>query len=213
MPEITLEKLETVGTQPPAEVSEEHPNAVEQIEEDANQAQMRLLELCPAVLKLKKILVPLDFSDTSEKALQYAVAFAKQFGSKITLLHVIEPLPYPGDLTYLPLGEVIPCEPAKARLREIAQKAIDPELLEQTLVRIGLPFEIITAVAQQEKADLIIITTNGRTGLKRVFLGSTAERVVRHAQCPVLTVREKEREFVTQRRRASEGGSGAPPLS
>ncbi len=201
MPEITLEKLETVGTQPPAEISEAHHNLEEPIEkpieEVAPPGRMPLPELCPAVLKLKKILVPLDFSDTSEKALQYAVAFAKQFGAKITLLHVIEPLPYPGDLTYLPLGEVIPSGPAKARLREIAQKAIEPELLGQTLVQIGLPFEIIAAVAQQESVDLIIITTHGRTGLKRVFLGSTAERVVRHAPCPVLTVREKEREFIT----------------
>ncbi len=155
-----------------------------------------VIDMVPALLKIRKILVPLDFSVTSEKVLRYAVPFAKQFSAKLVLLHAIEPLPYPADLGYVPLGEVIPIEPTRKRLAELAQMAVDPELLDQSVVQIGVAFELIVDFAKQLDVDLIIISTHGYTGLKHVLLGSTAERVVRHASCPVLVVRERERDFV-----------------
>ena len=148
------------------------------------------------MFKLKNILVPIDFSKISEKALEYAVPLAKQFDAKITLLHAIEPAPYPVDLTYLPMSEGVWIGPVKKELDTLAKKAIEPEILKEVLVAVGTAFEVITNVAHDCQADLIVITTHGYTGIKHVFMGSTAERVVRHAPCPVLVVRKCEHQFV-----------------
>ena len=87
-------------------------------------------------------------------------------------------------------------EAAKGRLETLSRQArIPARMLEKLLVRFGTPFAEIADAARSLKVDLIILTTHGYTGLKHVFMGSTAERVVRHAPCPVLTVREKEHEF------------------
>jgi universal stress protein A len=157
-----------------------------------------VIELVPALLKIKSILVPLDFSETSKKALVYAVRMAEQFGATLTLLNVVEPIATP-DFAYHPLmleTDRIK-EAARTRLAALARKLNLPDkLIERTVVRYGSPFAEITGAARSLKVDLIIMTTHGHTGLKHVFLGSTAERVVRHAPCPVLTVRQKEHEFI-----------------
>ena len=150
----------------------------------------------PGILKLKSILVPIDFSKISQKALEYAVPLARQFGAKITLLHAIEPQPYPADLTYVPMGKNFPTKPLEEALNELAERTIEPRFLKDVIVRVGTAFEVITNVAWDCEADLIVITTHGHTGLKHVFMGSTAERVVRHAPCPVFVVRKCEHEFI-----------------
>ena len=155
-----------------------------------------ITEMVPLILTLKNILVPIDFSDTSLKALQYAVPFAKQFEAKITLLHVVDVPMYPQEFGYLLVDESQALEGTKKSLAELAARMIAPELLADTLVRRGFAFDTIVTVAREMQTDLIIATTHGYTGLKRVALGSTAERIVRHAPCPVLVVREKEHEFV-----------------
>jgi universal stress protein A len=151
-------------------------------------------ELLPAILKLKSILVPIDFSKISQSALEYAVPLARQFDAKITLLHAIEPLPYPVEWTYASMREDFPIGPLQEKLKVLAQRAIEPELLKEVIVRVGTAFEVIANAAWDCEADLIVITTHGHTGLKHVFMGSTAERVVRHAPCPVLVVRKREHE-------------------
>ena len=135
-------------------------------------------------------------SKISEKALEYAVPLAKQFDAKITLLHAIEPAPYPVDLTYLPMSEGVWIDPIKKELDTLAKKAIEPEILKEVLVEVGTA-EVITNVAHDCQADLIVITTHGYTGIKHVVMGSTAERVVRHAPCPG-TRRKCEHEFVNR---------------
>jgi nucleotide-binding universal stress UspA family protein len=155
--------------------------------------------LMPALLHIKSVLVPLDFSPSSEKALAYAVAFARQFGAKLTLLHVVEPVATPDFADSFPLvmendkvkGE---CQRHLERVQRDLQ--IEPKLVEKVLVRHGRSFHEIADAARTLKADLIIISTHGYTGLKHALLGSTTERVVRHAPCPVLVVREREHEFV-----------------
>lgn len=149
----------------------------------------------PSKFDLKEILVPIDFSTTSRKALRYAVPFARQFGGKITLLHAIEPPPYDPALANLPLAREIPTAPLEKELAAVAELEVGRDLLDKAIVRLGAPFEVISEVAREMQTDLIILTTHGYTGLKHVFVGSTAERVVRHAPCPVLVVREHEREF------------------
>lgn len=164
----------------------------------ARTRKLEVIELVPALLKLKTILVPIDFSETSKKALVYAVRMAEQFGSKIILLSVVEPVVTP-DYGFHPL--MLETDKArnvvKARLEKVCREVLLPaKMIERVLVRYGSPYAEITNAARTLKADLIILTTHGYTGLKHVFMGSTAERVVRHAPCPVLTVREKEHEFV-----------------
>jgi len=158
----------------------------------------KVIELVPALLKIKCILVPIDFSETSKKAVVYAVRMAEQFGSKIVFLNVVEPVAT-ADFGYPPL--MLETDKAKSaaktRLETVCREAgMSPKMLDRVVVRYGTPYVEITDAARHLKADLIILTTHGYTGLKRVFMGSTAERVVRHAPCPVLTVREREHELV-----------------
>jgi len=145
-------------------------------------------------LRLKSILVPIDFSEPSKNALEYALPFLEQFGAKLTLLHVIEPLPVPAFMTSFPPPTKKDKEIASARghlENLIKQNALDPKRVE-TLVCRGRSFEEIDNMARRIETDLIIMATHGYTGLQHVFLGSTAERVVRHAPCPVLVVRNKQ---------------------
>ena len=152
----------------------------------------------PSLVKLQSVLVPVDFSNTSLKALQYAVRFADQFGGRLTLLSVLETAATPDFLNFpLVMEPDVAMKAAKERLESVVQRArIPARLIEKILVRHGTPFVEITEAARTLKVDLIILTTHGHTGLKHVLMGSTAERVVRHAPCPMLTVREKEHEFV-----------------
>jgi len=149
-------------------------------------------------IQLKKLLVPIDFSDSSLKALKYAVAFAGRFDASICLVHVVEPASFLNDLRNGPL--VISDREVANRLHHklimLARREIDPLTPVHPLVCIGKPFNEIVRTAKAFKADLIVIATHGRTGLKRAFLGSTAERVVQHAHCPVLVVRQQEDDFV-----------------
>lgn len=144
------------------------------------------------VFQLKKILVPVDFSECSEKALQYAVPFAQQFGAEIILLSVIHyPIEFPEALTTE--GQTV--READAELRALA-KDLGAGVPCETLVKIGAPDVEILEAARASDADLVILSTHGRSGLAHALLGSTAERVVRYASCPVLVVREHEHEFI-----------------
>ncbi|OLE56480.1 MAG: hypothetical protein AUG74_19225, partial [Bacteroidetes bacterium 13_1_20CM_4_60_6] len=137
---------------------------------------------------MKSILVPIDFSPGSKKALKYALPFARQFGAQIILLHVVEPVGTP-DFAYFPLtmenDKVMAIASGKLDLL-CRQEAIAPRLIAKTLARHGKAYQEIADAARTLKVDLIIIATHGYTGLKHAFLGSTTERVVRHAPCPVL---------------------------
>lgn len=153
--------------------------------------------ILPPLLQLKEILAPIDFSEGSEKALRYACKLGEQFGSVVTLLHVIQPLVYPAELGYPPTVVDSLDESARTRIEErLAAAAAGAPIEVRTLVRTGQPYHEIAATAKELDIDLIVIATHGWTGLKHVLMGSTAERVVRHAPCPVLTVRERQRDFV-----------------
>jgi len=154
-----------------------------------------VIDLLPIKLKLKHILVPIDFSDTSKKALEYAVPFAEQFNGKITLIHVVQPAVYPSDEGFMTPPITLELKSSQTLIDEIAIDTVPRHLLEKTIVTAGQPYQEIVDAARS-KTDLIIITTRGLTGLKHVWMGSTAERVVRHAPCPVLCLKEKEHEFI-----------------
>jgi nucleotide-binding universal stress UspA family protein len=157
------------------------------------------IELVPQILHLKRILVPTDFSDTSKKAVQYAVRVAEQFGCEIALLYVVEP-PTPM------IGAPIAVEPFTEKDElSLAEKDLAVLATEShtsgahsvnSLVRVGHAPNEINKVAKELDVDLIVIATHGYTSWRHFCIGSTAERVVRTAPCPVLVVREKEHEFV-----------------
>ena len=147
----------------------------------------------PFVFKLQKILVPVDFSDCSRKAVEYAVPFATQFGAELVLLHVVEPYAIVPEMTPYDFESI---HDSRGEL-EMLSKSITRTIHTTGLLCTGTPHLEITAAARALPADLIIISTHGRNAISRRIFGSTAERVVRYAPCPVLVVRECERECVS----------------
>jgi nucleotide-binding universal stress UspA family protein len=155
----------------------------------------------PLGFKIKTILAPLDFSPASIEALDYAVWLAQQFRAAIHLVHVYPPdeassVPGAGHLL-LQSAEVI--ERMNEELTGIHRKRVEPFRPENCHVRGGRPYEEIVRLARQIDADLIALSTRGHSGLKHLLLGSTAERVIRYAQRPVLVVRKRKQKSKTSR--------------
>ena len=155
------------------------------------------------LFRLRTILAPVDFSSYSAKALDYVRAFAAQFGANVVLVHVVEPTVIPDNFGIVPpsyeeVGTAL-VKAAEGRLAKLAADVSPKSEAVRQVVRTGrAPWEIVR-VAEEVEADLIIITTHGYTGLEHVLMGSTAELIVRHAPCPVLTVRDPEHDFVSER--------------
>lgn len=144
------------------------------------------------------ILVPLDFSRPSFKALEYALPLAKRFGAKLHLVHAFD-YDYPvATMVAMPLAiqEAEVTRRAQRRLQDVGKKYALVLPPENCHVVKGRAYHVICQLAQKLKTDLIVTTTHGHTGLRHVFLGSTAERIVQHSPCAVLVVRDHEREFV-----------------
>jgi nucleotide-binding universal stress UspA family protein len=142
-------------------------------------------------ISVRKILVPIDFSNPSIAAINYATKVATRLGAEINLVHVFEPQ-YPlvgmnAMPLYLPDAEAR--IRARAHLETTAKRHGIPLRAEHIHVKEGRPFEEICGLARKIQIDLIIIPTRGNTGLKHLALGSTAERVVRHSPCPVLVLK------------------------
>lgn len=154
----------------------------------------------PRPIRLAKILVPIDFSPCSLKALHYAVPLARHFGARIILLHVVEPIIYPVDYGYGPVTRRIPndvmLKKTWARLNSLGKSSVGVSHLDETLVRTGVASVEIAEVAKSLGIDLILLGTHGCTAPNESPRGSTSEKVVRHAPCPVFVVRQKEHEFV-----------------
>jgi nucleotide-binding universal stress UspA family protein len=145
----------------------------------------------PGRSMLREILAPTDFSDESRAGVACAVNLAEKFGAAVALLHVIEPLPVTGGMEGFPL---LPTRPelirqARIQLQRIADQESKKGSRLTTIVRTAKPFHGIITAAAEHRTDLIVMATHGYSGVNHVLLGSTAERVVRHAPCPVLTVR------------------------
>jgi nucleotide-binding universal stress UspA family protein len=139
---------------------------------------------------IRRILVPHDFSDTAESALSYAVSLAKKFEARVTVLHAYE-VPTLGSSEALVASLEFASEIERAAgkaLDEIAERTRKAGVNVETMIRRGTPWLEINATAEQMKVDLIVMGTHGRKGVSRVLLGSVAEKVVRTAPCPVLTV-------------------------
>lgn len=136
--------------------------------------------------RLLRILVPLDFSGKSRQALRYAIPIAQKFSARIHLVHVL-----PAQAK-LPKDEQIRLRlTALKRLGEMGAQLLPPRLRSENAVLTGEPADEILALVHRQSIDLIVLTTHGRSGLKRAFVGSTAEQIMRQAQCPVMSVRRR----------------------
>ncbi len=140
--------------------------------------------------QIQNILVAVDFSDYSSAALAYATFLAENFGATLTLVHAVEPYVYPEDLSAGFTIDQIDArwiQKQKEKL-EVLRQTIKEGIPASVVVTMGTAWHGIIDAAKSWNADLIVIGTHGRTGLKHALVGSTAERVVRHAICPVLVV-------------------------
>jgi len=147
------------------------------------------------MISLRHILVPVDLSGTSERALLYAAELSEKLGARLTVLYVVpEPAPaLPDMMMPVPVATADTDDLTAAGREAVAELVAKNNLgrLNPTSeVRVGDAGEEIVAAADDLKADLLVVGTHGRSGLKHLLLGSVAERVVRHASCPVLTVRK-----------------------
>ena len=166
-------------------------------------------------MKLHKILVPIDYSESSRQALRWAASLAQQYEAQLLLLHVIpkaleeatkqvhtsEWVPYRGYAAMSPEADpfcterviIDLLEDARTQLYDLVVKEVEGTLSADVQVAVGKPAAEILRVAHEEAVDLIVMGTHGRSGLAKLFLGSVAGRVVAAATCPVLTVRGRGR--------------------
>lgn len=151
--------------------------------------------------QIKKILFATDFSDNSKYALTYAISFAKQYDAMLYILHVIQQPSYPlgmyAEISFDAMDKFSRniSEAVEKEMKAMREKDLQGFTKYECLVVQGTPFLEILRTAKEKEADLIIVGTHGRTGLDHVLFGSTAERVVRRAPCPVLSVRLPGKEF------------------
>jgi universal stress protein A len=144
---------------------------------------------------IKRILVPVDFSDPSLQALDYAIELGRRLKAELIVLHAVEPVYYPtaGDISGIAYDVGLVYQELEraghAQLSRLAATLRARRVAVRALLLVGTAHRVITETAKKLKADLIVMSTHGRTGLLHVLMGSVAERVVRTAVCPVMTVR------------------------
>jgi len=148
-------------------------------------------------LTYTRILVPIDFSEHSKKSTSYAIRFASRYNAILQLLHVFVLPDYAvARNEYEPTGGSLKTQgdvaeqAARENLAAIEDQLRHRGIKVEAYLRVGCPFDEIVQMANHLNVDLIIIGSHGRTGLTHLLLGSTAERVVEHAQCPVLVVKQ-----------------------
>jgi universal stress protein A len=155
------------------------------------------------MIALKHVLVPTDFSDTSDRAVRYAKAFAKAFGATLHIVHVVEE-PYGQPWAVEAYGFSLAAlqdewiKEAGNRMAKVQAESEQAAVTTVTSTVLGHPVMEILRYAKDQNVDLIVMGTHGRGPLGHVVMGSVAERVVRKAPCPVLTVRAEEKDFVAE---------------
>ncbi len=150
------------------------------------------------MIDIKRVLAPTDFSAHSDQAVRFACGLAERFDAELHLINILsEIIPAGPDPLLMP---VMPPQfyqenedRANQTLRSLIQPSWGKPARVVTAVRWGSPVEAIVDYAQEQQIDMIVIATHGRTGLSHVLLGSVAERIVREANCPVLTIRDSHR--------------------
>ena len=153
------------------------------------------------MLKLERILCPIDFSEFSARAYRYALSVAEHYGAKVVALHVVELWRYPSAgfaasaALYDEFCQAV-CESAKEQLRKFVKNNTRDGIQPELVVHEGMAADSILAFAQAQNADGIVMGTHGQRGFDRLMLGSVTDRVMRRASCPVLVVRNPPRELM-----------------
>lgn len=143
-------------------------------------------------MTIKKVLIPTDFSELSDQAIDIALPIVKQLGAEVIFLHVIERLDHPDDMTALfDEGYAFMMDRSRALLNDLVIRANQENMTGESEIANGTPYIEILRMAEKMGADLIIMGTHGRKGLNHMLMGSQAERVVRMAVCPVTTIKTK----------------------
>lgn len=156
------------------------------------------------IVRPKRILWPTDFSNLSLHGARYARAFRELFQAELHVLHIIPPPMAPDVSVTVPSD--VPADYAEEELLDVCRKRLDEVIAEQfpgmtdvkREVFFGNSWPAVCKYAEEHEIDLVIVATHGRTGLRHVLIGSTAERIVQHAPCPVLVVKNPEKDFVTE---------------
>ena len=162
------------------------------------------------MLHINTILVPTDFSETAEQALHVALSLGRDHHAKLVLV-AAPPPPPPASEVYVPLHDYDGVtEAMKRQLSELARSIT--ALPVETRMIVGSPGQAIVAVADECQADLIVMGTHGRSGLSRLLMGSVAEHVLRHASCPVLSIKPNAAKHL-QREEATELAVPVPVAS
>ncbi len=148
-------------------------------------------------MKVKRILAPVDFSDVSNQSLEAAVSLAEQLHAKIVVLHAVEPVYFAGTMFGPEINVPNLVEEqrsaAASAMKDIVARLERKGIGSTGLVETGSPYNVILRTAEERKCDLVVMGTHGRSGVSHLLLGSVAEKVVRAATCPVLTVRGRDR--------------------
>jgi nucleotide-binding universal stress UspA family protein len=159
------------------------------------------------MITIKTILVPVDFSESSYKAILYGLSFAKQYQAKAILLSVIDDRVFEESLLLADFMSLKYNESgAREARKEMVRKKIEPMIIEmrrkfvgvkaEEVIRFGFVYKEIIKCAQEEEVDMIVMGSHGSSGIKHSLIGGIAEKIIRKAPCPVLTVKNIEREFV-----------------
>ena len=151
------------------------------------------------MVAFKEIIVPTDFSEHSLRALDYAIEIADKFRSRLTIIYVIEPLLQAADVSWTTVDfeqlNLAHKESAQKQLGQLVEERIPKGMAVETKTLFGKPFVEILKEAKADNADLIVMATHGRGAISHILMGSTAEKVVRKAPCPVLTVKHPKHLF------------------
>lgn len=160
------------------------------------------------MLKIERILCPIDFSEFSTKAYDYAESLARHYGAKLFLEHVIRPFAepyaywmYPGGMEHIASNL---CASAEKQLHEFLKTHAHNGTPTERVVVEGVATESILSLAEEQRMDLIVMGTHGRQGFDHLTMGSVTEKVLRKARCPVLAVRKPAHDFVSPAEKKSD---------
>lgn len=151
-------------------------------------------------LKIQKILVPIDYSESALTTMKYANELAVSYGAGLHLIHVIQEAVFPTTYGVEPVAIAVPevISRSKKALLDLRSSKINPEIPVNVHVLIGNPASDIVDFAADLDVDLVVIATHGLSGIKRLLIGSVTEKVVRMAQCPVFTVKSFGKSLITE---------------
>ncbi|MGH8579782.1 MAG: universal stress protein [Gammaproteobacteria bacterium] len=144
------------------------------------------------MIKISRILCPVDFSETSKRAFEYGLDLAGQLGAELDVIHVFQLPAYTlpeGGFEFTPNFETELSNRLQRQLDEFIKQPAEPSVKITTALYEGIPYVEITRAAKKRGADLIVIGTHGRAGFAHLLIGSVAERVVRISEVPVLSIR------------------------